>query len=207
MGSKGLKNLRVLIALALAVVFALFLMGGCGDPVAAGETVSGVPSQSSSSGAGADTGNDPDDSGGTDPDALICTISISCETILSNIELCDPAKKDIIPADGWVLRPAEIAFSEGESVFDVLKRVCRENSIHMEFSMAPAYNNAYIEGIANIYEFDVGELSGWMYEVNGWFPNYGCSAYELRDGDVIKWVYTCDLGSDVGGSFSEQAEH
>ena len=37
-----------------------------------------------------------------------------------------------------------------------------------------------------------------MYKVNGWFPNYGCSRYQVEDGDVICWVYTCDLGADVG---------
>ena len=57
----------------------------------------------------------------------------------------------------------------------------------------------YIEGIHNLYEFDCGDLSGWMYKVNGWFPNYGCSRYQLKQGDVIEWVYTCDLGKDVGG--------
>jgi hypothetical protein len=69
----------------------------------------------------------------------------------------------------------------------------------MEFSMTPIYNSNYIEGINNLYEFDAGELSGWMYKVNGWFPNYGSSRYVLKDGDVIEWVYTCDLGRDVGG--------
>ena len=68
-------------------------------------------------------------------------------------------------------------FTEGESVFDVLKRVCRENKIHMEFSETPVYQSAYIEGIGNLYEFDCGEGSGWMYRVNGEFPNYGCSRY------------------------------
>ena len=61
-----------------------------------------------------------------------------------------------------------------------------------------------IEGIANLYEFDCGELSGWMYKVNDWFPNYGCSRYELKDGDKVEWVYTCDLGKDVGGDYSAQ---
>ena len=72
----------------------------------------------------------------------------------------------------------------------------------MEFENTPIYNSAYIEGINNLYEFDVGELSGWMYKVNEWFPNYGCSRYQLCDGDVVCWVYTCDLGSDVGGGYS-----
>lgn len=44
--------------------------------------------------------------------------------------------------------------------FDVLQRVCKANKIHMESSFTPVYNSAYIEGIHNLYEFDVGKLSG-----------------------------------------------
>ncbi len=48
----------------------------------------------------------------------------------------------------------------------------------------------------------MGNLSGWMYSVNGWFPNYGCSRYALKDGDIVEWRYTCDLGYDVGGGYA-----
>ena len=72
----------------------------------------------------------------------------------------------------------------------------------MESSWTPIYNSAYIEGIHNLYEFDCGSLSGWMYRVNGWYPNYGCSRYQLEPGDVVEWRYTCDLGQDVGGAYA-----
>ncbi len=127
-----------------------------------------------------------------------CTISISCATILENMEDLTPEKAKLVPADGWLLPETTLNFSEGESVFDVLLRVCRENKMHMEYSDTPIYNSAYIEGIGNLYEFDCGPQSGWMYHVNGWFPNYGCSRYALQDGDVIYWVFTCDMGDDVG---------
>ena len=26
--------------------------------------------------------------------------------------------------------------------------------------------------------------------------------YQLKEGDTIEWVYTCDLGVDVGGFYS-----
>lgn len=130
------------------------------------------------------------------------TISISCETILNNMDQLDPDKKELIPEDGWILKPVEVEFTEGESVFDLLLRVCRNNLIHMEYSNTPIYNSAYIEGIHNLYEFDCGALSGWMYKVDEWFPNYGCSRYQLKDGNVICWEYTCDLGYDVGGGYA-----
>lgn len=127
-----------------------------------------------------------------------CTFSIECSTILNNLPYLDPDKLELIPSNGVILPPTEVTFFEGESVFDVLLRVCKENGIHLEFAWTPIYNSAYIEGIYNLYEFDCGELSGWMYRVNGWYPNYGCSRYQLSDGDTVEWRFTCDLGDDVG---------
>lgn len=127
-----------------------------------------------------------------------CTFSIECSTILNNLQDLDPDKRELVPSNGVILAPVKVTFYEGESVFDVLQRVCKENNIHMEFSWTPVYNSAYIEGIHNLYEFDCGSLSGWMYRVNGWYPNYGCSRYQLADGEIVEWRYTCDLGKDVG---------
>ena len=127
-----------------------------------------------------------------------CTFSIECSTILNNLSELDPDKLELVPSNGVILAPTTVTFYEGESVFDVLQRVCKENNIHLEFSWTPIYNSAYIEGIHNLYEFDCGALSGWMYRVNGWYPNYGCSRYQLADGEVVEWRYTCDLGEDVG---------
>ncbi len=130
--------------------------------------------------------------------AYTCTFSIECSTILNNLKDLDPDKLELVPSNGVILAPTQVIFYEGESVFDVLQRVCRENGIHMESSWTPVYNSAYIEGIHNLYEFDCGELSGWMYRVDGWYPNYGCSRYQLKDGEKVEWRYTCDLGKDVG---------
>ena len=124
------------------------------------------------------------------------------DTILNNMDKCDESKRALIPAGGTILAASTVTVSPGESVFDVLQRVCRERKIPMEFSWTPIYNSAYIEGIYNLYEFDVGDGSGWMYKVNDWFPNYGCSRYQVQQGDVICWVYTCDLGYDVGGGYA-----
>ena len=130
---------------------------------------------------------------------LTCTLSVRCDTILQNIGWLDSEKVDIVPKDGVIFAEKTVTFYEGESVFNLLMREMKRNKIHMEFENTPIYNSAYIEGIANLYEFDCGELSGWMYKVNGWFPNYGCSRYQLKAGDKVEWVYTCDLGIDVGG--------
>ena len=133
---------------------------------------------------------------------LTCTLSVRCDTILDNIGWLDPEKVELVPDNGVIFPATKVTFYEGESVFNVLQRELKKAKIHMEFKNTPIYNSAYIEGIHNLYEFDCGELSGWMYKVNGWFPNYGCSRYQLKDGEVVEWVYTCNLGVDVGGFYS-----
>ena len=131
---------------------------------------------------------------------LHCTISIDCVTVLDKLDSLDPAKLDVLPTDGIILNTVSVEIYEGESVFDVLQRVCSRYGIQLESSWTPGYNSAYVEGIGNLYEKDCGSLSGWTYMVNGWQPNYGCSRYALHDGDRIQWRYTCDLGADVGGN-------
>lgn len=133
---------------------------------------------------------------------LTCTLSVRCDSILKNIAWLDKEKVELVPKDGVIFAEKTVTFYEGESVFNLLLREMKKNKIHMEFENTPIYNSAYIEGIANLYEFDCGELSGWLYKVNGWFPNYGCSRYQLKAGDKVEWVYTCDMGADVGGNYS-----
>lgn len=128
---------------------------------------------------------------------MTCTLSIRCDVLLNELDKLEQAKWVLVPKDGIILAEKEVTFYEGESVFNVLLRETRRNGIHMEYVSTPIYNSAYIEGIHNLYEFDAGELSGWMYSVNGWFPNYGCSRYALKEGDRIEWVYTCALGKDI----------
>lgn len=134
--------------------------------------------------------------------AMTCTLSVRCDTLLDNMAILDKEKWELVPEDGVLFPAAQVTFYQGESVFDVLRRELKKAKIHMEFENTPMYNSAYIEGINNLYEFDGGELSGWMYKVNGWFPNYGASRYQIQESDVIEWVYTCDLGRDVGGFYS-----
>ncbi len=127
-----------------------------------------------------------------------CTLSVNCATAVGK----GIDQEVIIPENGVIYPEQTVTFQEGESVFDLLLREMKDNKIHLEFVSIPIYHSAYIEGIGNLYEYDCGELSGWMYQVNGTFPNYGSSQYKLKQGDKVVWVYTCDLGKDVGGDYA-----
>ena len=126
------------------------------------------------------------------------TLSVRVDMILHNMHLLNREKHELVPADGVIFPVSRVRAYEGESVFNVLQREMRRARIHMASRFTPIFNSAYVEAISNLYEFDVGPLSGWMYSVNGWFPNFGSSRYLLSPDDVVEWHFTVDLGRDLG---------
>lgn len=154
-----------------------------------------APSEGPSQGAAAVEGDIP---------AQTCTIEVRCDTILDNMGDLAPGKSSCVPGNGVILAASTVRFAQGDTVLDVLKAAASATGLQLEYSYTPGYGSYYVEGINNLYEFDCGNESGWMYKVNGWFPNYGCSEYQVRDGDVIVWCYTCKgYGADLGASVEQ----
>lgn len=138
----------------------------------------------------------------TDRQTQTARMSITCDTVLDNWDDLDKALKESgdIPKDGVILKETSYHFSEGDTVFDLLKKAAKEEKIHLEFQGGDKNGaaGAYIKGINYLYEFSCGEQSGWVYSVNGKFPSESCSDVILKDGDRVEWIYSCDLGHDIG---------
>lgn len=216
MNDKTKKLLWILSASILIAAF--FLMGGCSNNTEVQAPPNEAPPVSTSTAIEDEIQDEPEDAKVIDsstqndsstkeqkkPEMVIekkltCEITITCESLVANPEALPSGKRELIPANGTILATKKMNFKQGESVFDILARATRDNGIHMEFVKTPIYNSAYIEGIHNIYEFDGGEGSGWMYSVNGAFPQKGASTYIIQANDRIHWAYSCDFGKDVGG--------
>ena len=121
---------------------------------------------------------------------LTVTLSIRCDTIVGQRKV-----NRYIPDDGVILDTTACTAEEGDTVYDVLLRAAAERNISLDNRGAPGA--AYIAGINALYEFAYGDLSGWMYRVNGEFPDVGCQSCTVSDGDVIEWLYTTDIGKDL----------
>ncbi len=117
------------------------------------------------------------------------TLSVRCDMI-----------KDVegIPSDGVVIETMGLSFGKGESVFDLLDRAARMSRVTV------VEKGGYVSSIANISEQSHGDLSGWVYFVNGSMPSVGCREYFPKDGDVIEWHYTKDLGKDITPDYSDK---
>ncbi len=136
------------------------------------------------------------------PGSKTVTLSIDCRTIYDHYDDLEEALKkgEYLPKDGWILPETTIVLEEGDSVFDVLIRATRIYHIPMEYQGTDQniYNSVYVQGIQYLYEFSCGPLSGWTYAVNGEPADVGCSMKKPADGDKITFIYTCELGRDIG---------
>lgn len=140
------------------------------------------------------------------PDSETVYMRIACDTILDNYSMLDDELKNekYVPSDGKILLQTEYVLRPKDTTFDLLSRVTRANKIQMISSGGSKFGSNYIQSINHLYERSCGALSGWMFKVNGEFPPYGSSKYKLKDGDIIEWLYTCDLGRDIGGENIDQ---
>lgn len=138
-----------------------------------------------------------------------CTLTIDCRNLLKNADSLKKSKRQFLPESGYILKEVPVEVKKGETAFDILKRGCKENvctdsckycksgGVQLEFSFTPAYQSYYVEGIHQLYEKDCGTLSGWMYNVNGKYPDVSSSVYEVKTGDVITFAYTVSMGDDL----------
>ncbi len=106
-------------------------------------------------------------------------------------DLISNGKNEDVPSDGIILNLSEMKIYDGESVLELLEEAAKKAKITV------IENGGYVSAIDGIAEFDYGELSGWVYFVNGSMPSVGCGEYILSDGDFVEWHYTVDLGRDI----------
>lgn len=115
------------------------------------------------------------------------TVEIRCDTLLG---MAEP-----LPADGIILPKTRLTLYTGDTVYDVLTEVARLHSIQLDASGSEGMR--YVVGLNHLYEQAFGELSGWMYLVNGETASLSCDQYLLKDGDAVSWQYTLEMGNDL----------
>lgn len=116
------------------------------------------------------------------------TIEIRCDSIIGK------GKTNTAP-NGVIVEKTENGIADGETCYDVLVNICKERRIPIDSKGSRGM--IYISGINQLYEFDYGDLSGWMYFVNDTEPSVSCDSFKVKDGDRIEFLYTCEMGKDL----------
>lgn len=98
----------------------------------------------------------------------------------------------------WIEK-TKITIEKGSCVIDVIEKALSLNGI-------PYLNKGnYISKIKGLSEFDNGELSGWMYMLNGKYSSKGVEEQKVSDGDSVIFHYTDDYTSENTGFTSSSS--
>ena len=95
-----------------------------------------------------------------------------------------------------IASPTNVSIDANETALSASVKGLQANRLAFQTSGSGA--GTYVTSINNLAQLDNGPLSGWLYKVNNTFPSEGPAVYRVNPGDTITWVYTNDLGRDVG---------
>lgn len=118
------------------------------------------------------------------------TVSADCSAALTAIDRIDEKINplSVIPEDGAVIAETVITVEEGASAFDALVAAAREQRVAVDY--VGSFYGVYVRGIGYICEFGFGDMSGWIYKVNGESPDVSAGEYVLSEGDRVEFIYT-----------------
>lgn len=101
------------------------------------------------------------------------------------------------PGGKTVILPSKtVPINTNSTVLSVSSDALKSSNV--PFQTGGFDTDIYITSIADLSQQDNSPLSGWIYKVNNTFPSEAPSVYKVKPGDLITWVYTNDLGKDVG---------
>lgn len=123
---------------------------------------------------------------------------------------------------GYLVAPTKVDIYEGENAAYVLDRFLKERgySYQSTGSLSSGFYLAHIRkrgllkdlpqkiidqygensyNVNSLGEFDFCHKSGWMYSVDGIYPNYGFADCYLNDGAEVRIRFTLSYGTDIGG--------
>jgi hypothetical protein len=134
----------------------------------------------------------------TEPEPVAaCRVTVSCATVLGLLDTLPAGTAALIPADG-ILLSCDVPWQDGDTAYTLLQRAAQAQGFQLEATTTPLTGTVYLEGLGNLYAFDAGPLSGWIYRVGEVFPSVSCDRAAVAAGQAVDFLYTCDLGADIG---------
>lgn len=102
-----------------------------------------------------------------------------------------------VTADGEEWLSDSVTLDEGATVAELIKTALEKAGMK-----ADGIESGYIRSVTKdgkaLGQFDGGELSGWMFEVNGAAPDRGIADYVLKSGDKVRLYFTSDYTQESG---------
>lgn len=133
--------------------------------------------------------NGEDATTGSSPagESITCTVGVSVQPALDDIDLVKEESRALLPENGWMLEPVEMTITEGTTCLEALQWACQEAGIPVVTSGDPPF----VEAIGGLNNGDGGDVSGWTYTLSGESLMISAAVQEVQDGDEVLFTYIC----------------
>ena len=95
--------------------------------------------------------------------------------------------KSIAPNDGVILPATDVEISDGDTVYTLLDRICKDKGITLD--VIEEGDGVFVNGIEGIVCFADGSSRAWDFTVNGRSTGRDSANSPIKGGDVIVWRY------------------
>lgn len=105
----------------------------------------------------------------------------------------NPNQTVTISIEGYettIVPKTSVPIQEDDTIIDVTIRILQEKRI--AYTITGSGPLTYVEGIADLYEFDHGPTSGWLVKKNGELIGHSSGIEPVEPGDEIEWYYTTE---------------
>jgi hypothetical protein len=133
------------------------------------------------------TGEDTTTGASQQADLGTCTVAVSVQPALDNIDLMKEESLALLPENGWMLAPTEVTLWEGATCLEVLQQASKDGGIPVVTSGEPPF----VEAIGGLTNGDGGEVSGWTYTLNGEQLMVSAAIQEVQEGDEVVFSFAC----------------
>ena len=117
-----------------------------------------------------------------------CTVTVDAREVMLSSTMVAKEAVDKLGGKLPDLEKLSVGFAEGETVQQVVLRTLQEQKLQYEQD-----SSGFLCAIGSLYNGDAGELSGWLYTVNGEQPMVASSDYAVQEGDEIRFFYTINF--------------
>lgn len=95
---------------------------------------------------------------------------------------------EAVHEDGRVLvEKTAVPLPEGADVLDALTLAAKEQNVPVVITGAAP--TRYVEGIGGLFALDEGDMSGWLYFVNGESATVSADSHTVSDGDEYRFLF------------------
>lgn len=112
-----------------------------------------------------------------------------------NFDKVKPEFQKYTNEDGFIIKDLSIEVYGDPTVLEILETVSKEKDVPVVISEMSGMK--YVSAINHLEGGSMGDMSGWLYNINNEEATVGADEMKVKENDKIVWAFSLDGGKDI----------